>query len=319
MDRTKIYAGPGKLFMSTISLWPEGENGQIGLTFQQEDDAVATAIHGFVDETQADAMVKVTVNPFDLWDALPVLWPTYIRTPAPGTRIFGAADVPCKVWSPDGRIYDVKNVAVTKHPELSLGVGTPLFGDIELTGLIANNKNYGDADGFLTITESNGADPGGQMAMTNFVRGRWTGVWGTDAGWGGEAEGVAVEAADKWTITPEVKYDFLKVGKLSRSAKLASVRIMAKCRPVGPTHTQILAATKAQAGGVLGGRRGTDAGGKTLVLTGPGGKTITLNGAMLKGAGFNFGGTELGTGEVGWVATASFTAGVLQPHIVFSA
>jgi len=55
------------------------------------------------------------------------------------------------------------------------------------------------------------------------------------------------------------------------------------------------------------------------VLSGPNSKTITLKNADAVGAGFEFGGTQLGTGEMGFVTTMTFTSGNPQPLLVFSA
>jgi hypothetical protein len=55
-----------------------------------------------------------------------------------------------------------------------------------------------------------------------------------------------------------------------------------------------------------------------LVLTGPSSKTITVKQTEIKGAGFEFGGTKLGTGEIGFVSKMNFAAGAPQPLLVFS-
>ncbi|MDB6108329.1 MAG: hypothetical protein JWR69_79 [Pedosphaera sp.] len=311
-----IYAGPGKIFTATKALWPEGENGMLKYDVEQERNDVSSSNHGRITATGGDVTTKVSLTPFDNWGALSVLYPTIIKTPAIGSRAHGAADVPATIWTPDGRKYLLPRVAVTKHPELHLGVGKALYGPCEFTGLIATAKNVGDVAAFHTITESAAADPGGVMTMADFIREAWTGVWGTVAGFGGDG-GSAIQAEEEWVISVNAKYSALKVQKLTRSMKLDSVEIMAKLRPVGPTHTQIDAALAIQAGRLLGQRFSTAA--TDLVLTSASAKTITLKNADIVGAGFEFGGTKLGTGEIGFVTGITFTAGVVQPLIVFSA
>jgi hypothetical protein len=63
-----------------------------------------------------------------------------------------------------------------------------------------------------------------------------------------------------------------------------------------------------------------------LALSGPNGKSITLKNADVVGAGFEFGGTRLGTGEIGFVNGMAFSGGgsgqngqAVQPLLVFSA
>ena len=93
--------------------------------------------------------------------------------------------------------------------------------------------------------------------------------------------------------------------------KLDSVKFMAKCRPYGPTHTQILGKVGAHSAG-------QKLGAADLTLTGPEGKTITLTNTEIRGAGFEFGGTQLGTGEIGFVQATTFTGGAPDPVIIFS-
>lgn len=311
MQRQSLYSGPGKIYMSNVVLWPQGENGEINLAVNQATDEVGSGMHGHVDDTVADTTVGVSVTPFDNWGALGLLYPAYIRTVVVGTRIFTAADVPCKIWTPDQRLYTIAAAAVTRHPDLQLGVGQPLFGQATITGVIGNNKAIGDANAFYTLALAQ-ADPGGQMTLADFIRGPWVGAWGAVAGFG------AVESEENWTISVEARYKPLVVGKLTRDMELLGVRIMARTRPVGPTQAQIDTQLKIQsAGGALGRRLG--ASGADLVLTGPAGKTITLKNASLVTAGYDFGGTKLGNGEIGFVVSTTFAAGVAQPLIAFSA
>lgn len=318
MTRSSLYCGPGKVYMSTIGLWPEGVNGQIELTLEQGVDEVATGMHGRVDATQGDCVVRLRMTPFDRWEALSLLYPARVKTPAIGTRIFGATDTSCKVYTPDGRLYTILAAAVTRHPELHLGVGKALYGPIEITGAIADDKAYGDTSAYVSITESGGADPGGSFALSDFIRGRWTGVWGTVEGFGGGVDDEPMEAEDEWTLVPDIRYSALKVQGLTREMQLASVSYLVRVRPVGPMHSEIVDAMKIQGGGTLGELKSGI--GADLVLTGPSGKTITLNGCALVGAGFEFGaGERLGTGEIGFVASADFTGGAINPLLTFSA
>jgi hypothetical protein len=323
-----LYAGPGKLYMGTTALWPEGENGSLMATINQAQDEVASAMFGRQSSTQGDGTATIKLTPLDNWGALGLLFPAFIgvkvgATAAAlkvGTRPHnpaGGSDVPAKIWTPDARLYSFPRCAVTKHPDLHLGVGKALFGDVEVTAIGATGKAMGDAGFLHTITESGAADPGGQMTMADFERGEWTGIYGTIAGFGGDG-GAAIEAEEEWTITSQVKYSPLPVQKLTRAFKLDSVEFMVKVRPYGPTHTNIDAAIGLNNGRLLGSRFASGSA-VDLVLTGPGAKTITLKNADVVGAGFEFGGTKLGTGEIGFVTGMTFTAGVAGSLLEFSA
>ena len=235
-----------------------------------------------------------------------------------GTRPHTSAMLPLKIWTPDGRIYPFVRAAVTGHPTLNLGNGQPFYSAAKFTALGDPSKVPGDAAFLMTgnaITESGGADPGGAFTMADFVRGKWTAAWGTLAGFGGDG-GSAFEAEDGWQLVPDIKYSPRTVQKVTRHMVLDSVSFMLKGRPVGPTQTQIATALLAH---TAGSRFGTGANAADVVLTGPSGKTITLKKAEIKGAGFEFGGTKLGNGEIGFVVAMTFTAGAADPLLVFSA
>jgi hypothetical protein len=320
-----LYAGPGKLFVGTTALWPEGENGQIIASVEQASEEYASAFYGRHGEQQADALARIKVTPFDNWGALGVLFPATLGCKvgaaaaalAAGTQSPPAALTPVKIWTPTGRLYTFVRGGLVKPPELHLGVGKALFGEAEFLCLGDLAKALGAAAFLYTITETGAADPGGLMTMSDFIRGKWTGVWGDAAGFGGAEGDDPMEAEEEWVITPSVKWQPYTVQKLTRANLLVSVGFMAKARLFGPTHTEIDAAIGINAGRTLGSRFAES--GEDLVLTGPGGKTITLKNADVKGAGFEFGGTKLGTGEVGFVNEMTFTGGVPDALIEFSA
>jgi len=325
-----LYAGPGKLYFNAISLWPEGPNGAIKAGIEQEALPVGSGFHGQMTHVQGGVVAKIGLTPFDNWGALATLFPSYLGVSVGATagalaigthphNVSGGADLPGVIWTPDGRSYTFPRVAVTKHPDLHLGVDKALFGPMELTGLVATGKAMGSAGAFYTIVASGAADPGGQMTLTDFQRGAWTGVWGTSAGFGGDATPYPIEAEDEWVITSEIKYSALPVQKVVRAFKLDSVKFMARVRPYGPTHANIDAAIAINASRLLGSQIANSTTAADLVLTNQNGKTITLKKADVVGAGFEFGGTKLGNGEIGFLNTMQFTAGVAQPLLTFSA
>lgn len=329
MAAKTIYAGPGKVYWNSIALQPEGENGNIRLAVAEETSEIAAAMFGRVGELVTDQIAELSLTPFDNWGSLRTLYPATLGVTCGasagalviGTRPHGATNSTAKVWTPDGRLYTLVRAAIIGHPTLQLAPDKALFGDCRVIGIGDNVTPVAmGSSGYLVsgnaITETGAADPGGNMTMSDFVRGAWTGVWGTVAGFGGAAGSdgntFAVEGEDGWTVETDVKYSQLKVQGRTVGYKLDSVRFMARCRPFGPTHTDIVAALGAH---THGGRLGS----ADLVLTGPSSKTITLKNAAIKGGGFEFGGTQLGSGEVGFVNEMTFSAGAAQPLLVFSA
>src|ERR1035437_1934055 len=327
-----FYTGPAKVFLggNSVSLQATGANGQVKFTITEKKSDAGTAMFGKIAETLDDLTGEIDVTPFDSWSLLPSLFPPYLGVTtasgtgfaagvlAIGTRPHGASNVASKVFTPDGRLYIPVRTAVTGHPSLKLNNGEGLYGGVKITCLGDPTLAPG-ASGFLltgnAITESAGADPGGAFSLADFVRGRWTGAWGTLAGFGGDG-GAALEGEDGWEIVPAIKYSVRTVQKVTRHMVLDSVSFMAKAWLVGPTHTQIAGALLAH---TAGSRFGAGTNAASLVLTGPNSKTITLPFSEIKGAGFEFGGTKLGTGEIGFVTSMAFTTGAPQPQLIFSA
>ena len=320
------YTGPGKVYYNSVGLQANGAQGQITFAITEKTTEAGTSQFGRVGETLDDVTGEISLTPFDNWGLLATLFPTFLGVTTAGgtgalvigTRPHTASNVSAKVWTPDGRIYNFVRAAITGHPTLTLGSGQPLFGAIKITALGDTTKNPGDSSFLLAsnaITESAGSDPGGAMTMADFIRGKWTAAWGTLAGFGGDG-GSALEAEDGWQLVPDIKYSARTVQKVTRHMVLDSVAFMVKGRPVGPTQTQIAGALLAH---TAGSRFGAGANAADLVLTGPSSKTITLKQSEIKGAGFEFGGTKLGNGEIGFVTAMTFTTGAAQPLVVFSA
>jgi hypothetical protein len=320
-----IYAGPAKVWINSVAMQSEGENGPVHIAYNEDTAEIAAAMYGRISEQERDAVVDVTVKPFDNWGLLATLFPPYTGVKVGATAaalLIGKrphtepTGNPTKVWTPDGRLYQLVRTAVIGHPSLHLGIGKGLYGDVRIVGLPDLGVAMGGSGYLFTgnaITESAASDPGGAMTMADFVREAWTGVWGTVAGFGGGGGDVALQAEEEWTIETTIKYSSLKVQGRTLAMKLDSCAFMIRTKPFGPTHTQIIAAVGAHT-------QGSRLGSADLTLTGQlSAKTITLKNAEVRGAGFDFGGTTLGTGEIGFVNTMTFTAGAPQSLIEFSA
>lgn len=311
-----LYAGPGKVYINSIALFPEGEEGPVNIELTEKTAPAYSAMVGRVTETWEDITAKITTTPFDNWGNMATLYNTYLGITTSGgtgqviigTNPFSTA--PVVVWGEDTSEYQFVNGAITRPPDIFLGPSKPLFGPCDIMCIGNPTLNPGASSFLMTnpITESGASDPGGQSTTSDFIRGWWQGAWGSISGF------TAIEAEDFWTISINAKFSFQTVQKVTRRATLDSVEIMAKCRPVGPTHTQLLGKILAHTHGqIMQEATATD-----LVLSGPSSKTITLKNAEIKGAGFNFGGTRLRTGECGFVNTMTFAAGVPQPLLIIS-
>ena len=327
-----FYSGPGKVYLGTVGFQPEGVNGAISAHVEEKTTVRGSAMYGEVFETLDDVTGKITTTPFDNWNLLPTLFPTYLGVTtavgtgfgagllAIGTNPFTGTKVPVGVYTPDGRLYNFVRGALTKHPTMKFLPGAALFGGIELSAFgdltlqPATDAFLIGASNAVPVTESGATDPDTTgFTIVDYGQSHWTGAWGSITGFTG------LEAEDGWELVPEVKYNTFAVQKVSRLMKLASSRFMIKGRLVGPTHTQLLGKVLAHThGGILAEGASTN-----FVLTGTNGKTVTLVNAEIKTAPFEFGGTKLNLGEIAFVTKMAITssAGVVTvpPQLLFSA
>ena len=339
-----IYSGPGKVYFNSKSFHAQGENGQVKLTLEQKTAAVAQAELGRASETFEDVNAKISVTPFDDYSLLATLFPKNLGvTNSVGTGLLKvgayahdasfvtsggtntAAMVPAVIWCADGSEYSLVRAAITKHPDIMLGASTPLFGSCELTCIGDTSKMPGDSAYLFGANPVSGlqdygtaaiADPDATFAWTNFIRERWTGAYGTIAA--GVVTGLTgftgMESEDSWTISVNAKYSPVHVQKILKHMKLDSVEVVAKCKLVGPSHTQLLATLLARASGS---RMANQTYG--LQLTSASGKKVTLNNCEVKGAGITTGGTNVRAGEIGFVSAYTFTTpGTTDPILTFA-
>ncbi len=351
-----LYSGPGKVIRaadSTIvgsvtgtalatTFMPEGENGPVRVSVTEDSAEIASSFHGRITEQWRDQIVEVVFRPFDNWGLLHQLFPPWIGADTSAVLIggdthaghgqvasiqvgarphgVGGAHVATKVWAADNqRLYNITRSAVVGHPTIHLGIGKALFGDARITGVGDETKTPFVVDYLMAITESGVTDPTPTVfTMDDFVRGAWKGTWG-DGATGVSAGFLNVEAEDEWTIDTAVKYSPLKVQGRTLAYKIDSAMFAVKVRPYGPTHSQIAAALGSHQQGQWVGHSATSPASRDLVLTGPNAHTITLHNCDVKGAGFEFGGTTLGTGEIAFVSGMTFTSGQPNGLITFGA
>jgi hypothetical protein len=264
-------------------------------------DVISASLYGDVDEIYKDLIVKAAGRPL-FYDtaALATIFP-YLAG-AVGTAYPGSTDKPCAWNSNNGDVITLTSGLIGKMPDLELGVDGPVLGRMEIWGVIGNGDNASTANSYYTLqtgqSYSNPAVPGTAV----LGRQEFTAAWGSIAGF------TSFQAQDKWTISHELKLEAVTIQGRTRAFKLASYRVMAKCKPLGPTMSQVDAALYAQGTGAAGGGRlSTNA--ANLVITGSSSMTVTLGNAALKTAGYIFGGKPLRLGELGWVSTLGIANG----------
>lgn len=311
IQRSAIIGGPAKVALGTKSFLAVDD-----ITFNVEitTNPVVTSMYGIVDDTVSDVVVRVGMTPLGIWREMSTLIPPFYTNGRPGARLFGNEDVPLKIWSNNQDLYTVTSAAVIKPPSLHLGADKPLYGPMEFIGVIGNGKDMGDMASLYQIQYFQ-PDPTGETNLSDFKQQQYTAVWGNVMGFGGPNGFIA---EDGWTIDWDVTMEPVKIQGRTIDYKLKSMRAMARCTPIGPSADNIDMALRIQGPqSRLGQSLGAGAIGD-LMITGEDGSSIWLSKAVLKEAGFVFGGRALRNGELGWVTEIKPVAGMLPPPVTIT-
>ncbi len=326
------YSGQGMPYLTVgtaiIGFQPEGVNGAVTCAVEEKTTPRGSALYGEMLETFDDATGRIGFTPFDDWTLIPYLYPAWTGVDTSAIASGAAAVLkigtnphdptnagtmyPGGIWTVDGRQYAFVRCGWNKHPAMKFGAGEKLFGAAELLALGDPTKLPG-ATGFLmtgnAITESGAANPNTLVyAGTNFAQTHWTGAWGGVTGFD------TLEAEDGWDLVADVKYQTFASQRITRVSRMTSTRFMLKGRLVGPTHTKLVGAVLAHTSGQVM-QHGTVS---DFTLT-SGTRTVVLHNTEIRSAPFEFGGTKLNTGEVGFVTSMQFTAGAPTALVTFSA
>jgi hypothetical protein len=256
--------------------------------------------------------------------------------PQIGKSIFGstfgaltsssAADATALWASPNGDTFLIANYGITKPPDLNLGTNKPIFGPIEIAGIISTASGAG---GFFDPSVTNAyyttatgvAFTPAALDTTSLGRGSYT------ATWAGKTI-TSSQTQDGFQITHEYKVESRQaLGGRTCDMILVSWRVMCKFIPVGANATMTNIQTDLASGGVVGSIQGARRGklAAALTLTGPTTAsgadklvTVVLNNCVLKSAGFVFGNKPLRNGELGFVSTwgTAGPAGTTYPTLM---
>ena len=261
-------------------------------------DVVETALLGKVDETRRDLIVRIAGRPcFYDTAALATMFP-YIAA-SPGATYPGNTAKPAVWLSNNNDQITVASCIVGKMPDLELGVTGPILGPMELWGLIPYGVDPTTANSYYTIGTGSYSEPA-VPSSASLGQQEFFASWGSVTGFG------SFQAQEKWTISHELQLDPVVIQGRTRGFRLGSYRVMAKCRPLGPTWAQVAAAAANQGSGSGGGSQ-LSAGAQSLLIGGGSGQNVspvvTIANAMLKTAGYRFANKELRNGEIGFVST----------------
>lgn len=293
--RQSIVRGPGTVSFNGVKFFDAS-----GITAEVDSSTseLPSSIVGTLDTIKTDQSGKVGLTPVGNLsnELLAILFPECFRTPALGTSIFGSADIPLHISSRAGQKVTFYNAALTKCPEIYLSPVKSAFGAIEFTALIANGKLPTDANSFFAVAAA--AYDDGEPPRDKLSGFHYTATLGALS---------IPDTVDGWTINVEPQLEAVTTDSQGTTDyTLSGINVTAKCTPLGLSEAQILGALP-----VLRGRGASMAGTNDLVITSPGGLTVTLKKATVVTGPLQWGTSTLRAGELGFTAHIDTTSGKL--------
>lgn len=297
IDRTSIITGPALVTFGGQSFWSKGD---ITLKPVTNNFKIPTSSFGDVDERTQDKSIEVSFEPDGRFTSglAAVLWP-YAAT-AIGASIFGGSDSALVVHSRAGTKVTVHNAALTKMPDLRLGVAKTIQGSVTFTGLLANSTDPTNAAAYYTIaTESYPGDTGFDIADIKTLA--YGSAWGSSP-WD------SFLTQEGWDISFDLQLAPQMVDGLGTvDMSLQSLGVTARAIPVGLTEAQILTA--------MGNTRalGASVASADDLIVSATGLYFSLSKAGLRAAELGYGAQRKRAGQLEWFATRTVTAGVADP------
>lgn len=299
MDLSQItIGGPCKVTDVSTVLYFEDE---VTLTPNPVYRDVENQITGAEDGTLVDLTWSLRGRPMAVWDAsyrAALLPAAYHSFTAAGARIIGAVNRAVQIDGTDGERYVLHRAALTRMPDLFLGLGQPLYGECEWTAYIKTAAALTDADAFLTQTT------GQTWSQADFPTGHQealcTAAWGSVTGW------TSLYAEDGFRISHDLQMREVRQGNITVDQVITGYRAAALFRPQQPTSAQLLTSLKFQgASAGIGTRRSTNA--ADFVIAGSG-ISVTVENAHPNTGAFNFGARTNRHGEWGMITSAATPA-----------
>ena len=279
IQRGSIIRGPAVVTFGGQTFRTKGD---VQLNMGIDTFDVESSEFGPIDKRRNGITISLSFTPVGVVTAaiVPVLWPHLSKTL--GTSLFGASDVPCTVAPVGGGVQLVLSAAaITKMPGIDICATKTSMGQVGITGILANNKEWSDAAARYaasTISAPTLAAIDTSTIPTSPARVTWEDVFADLP----TAEGVHVEF-DLQTNNEETDEDGLV------DITMGTVSATASFEPVGGVDLgDLLDAIALQGSGVL---RGTSLSGHDLTIAARdvGGLTVVIPDARLDNLPLNYG------------------------------
>lgn len=304
MNRSDIKKTPGKLVFKASSFLAK-LNTAIEAQLVSEMFGVGTDAHGELDQRQKEAYFRINITPDGrLTSGLAaILWP--YGNPTIGSGIFTDTDFPAVIHGTDASLETFVAAALETMPPIKFSSVDTLIGQAVLLALRGNNMDWDDANSLVTQADSGGNAVDAGFAPSGIITQPYLASWGAIDGFADfdTLEGFNVEFQVQFADDVTDRH-----GLINRRLKSVSARV--RCTPIGPTRQQILNAMTLQGAGAGRGKT-RQAGGADLTITGDDGTDyFVLKQAILTDQVQRWGSEQLRVGDIAWVSTRSFSAGV---------
>jgi hypothetical protein len=304
IDRATIISGPAKITFGGQTFWSKGDITVKNTVSRFE---VGTSRFGIVDERLSDKRIVVSFEPTGRFTTAlaAILWP--YATSAIGSSVFGASDSPLVINTLAGRQFTIHNAANTSPPAINLGVGQTIQGDVEFTGLLANDTDPSDANSYYTdAAVTYPGDTG--FAVADILTDVFSNTWGSSP-WDD------FHTEEGWNIAVDVSLrDEMVDGLGTIDMTFQEVQVTATSIPVGPTVDDVSVAQGINAT-ALG--SSVQASASDLIIAGTGVHVEVYNAALIESE-FGHGTDRKTLGSTDWRATRTLTAGVADPLFYIS-
>jgi len=302
INRSDLQLGPARVVFAGASFFSKDV---IQLKADKTTFEIKTDAHGKLDDRVDSRQLVASFTPdgrisADIIDAL---WP-YADAKI-GDDLYTDTDRPCVFHLSDSGRVTMIAAAITKMPSLKLAATESMIGALEITGLRGNNQEVTVANSLLAIDGAGGTFADTGFAPAGIKTQPYTGTFGAVAGF------ADFYTEDGFTVDFDLQTQDIVIDQYGLiTKKLVSVGIMVKCKPVGVTTAQILAALKLQdAAADPRGASFADTGFQLQIKGADAVNYVTIPKAELKTAGYRYGSLQLRNDEIGFVGARTFTAG----------
>lgn len=302
--RQSVVRGPAIVRMGDQSFYSKDD---VKLTIELKTFDIVVATAGKVSQRVSDLIAKIAFTPVGAWTLpqLAILYPH--GTPVIGGSLFGAADVPVKIWPLSGTgSWSFLASAITKMPTLKLSPIETVMGETEITCVIGNGLERSAEGSLYTYAATDAFTDELDFDLADVLTCPYANTFSGPTDWIAPFETAkGIEIAFAMGLKPVISAN---QGTIDMT--LSGLDITAKFQPLGFTDKQVL--DRLAADGVA---LGTDVSSAAANLTCTGGDAalpkVVVNAMRLRNAPLLFSLENERVGDLEFFATRPTGAGAM--------